>query len=193
VRLLDINHENSIPTYFAVMLLVFAAALLGIISALKRKAQDAFYAHWTILAFTFLFLAIDEAASIHEMLIRPMRELLGDRARGVFHFAWVIPGIVITFVYAMVFVSFVFHLPIRIRLRVLLAATLYVGGAIGFELIGGKYVERHGWDLTSQMIGTVEESLELAGAILFADALLGYLADYSADLRFRILHGNRNE
>ena len=47
------------------------------------------------------------------------------------------------------------------------------GGAIGVELIGGRYLELHGVEnLTYAMITTVEESLEMAGVIIFIWALL---------------------
>ncbi len=67
-----------------------------------------------------------------------------------------------------------------------MAATLYVGGAIGFELIGGRYSELHGaQNLTYSMIATTEESLEMAGVIFFIRALLVYIAEKKKEVRIR--------
>jgi hypothetical protein len=66
------------------------------------------------------------------------------------------------------------------------AAILYIGGAIGVELIGGRYAELHGEEnWTYSMITTVEESLEMAGLIVFIWALLEYCADNYKEVRFR--------
>jgi hypothetical protein len=59
-----------------------------------------------------------------------------------------------------------------------------IPGAIGVEMVGGRYAEAVGtWNLTYSLITTVEESLELAGTILFIDALLRYLAAEHAVIR----------
>ena len=67
-----------------------------------------------------------------------------------------------------------------------MAATLFIGGAIGVELVGGRHVELHGrQNWTYSMIVTVEESLEMAGLIVFIWALLDYCADNYKEVRFR--------
>ena len=144
IRLFDLDRENNIPTYFSASLLLLAALLLSIIAALKRKSRDPYALQWTILAFTFAFLAVDEAAGVHELLIRPTVELLGDRTTGIFYFAWVIPGMALTLFLALFFFKFMLHLPVQTRLFFVLAAIVYLEGAIGFELIGGRYAEQHG-------------------------------------------------
>lgn len=103
IDLFNLDGESNIPSYFSASLLLLAALLLSIISVLKRKSRAPYAFQWTILAFTFLYLAVDEAASIHELLSRPTVEFLGDRTIGIFYFAWVIPGMAITLVFALFF------------------------------------------------------------------------------------------
>ncbi len=68
----------------------------------------------------------------------------------------------------------------------MIAAILYIGGAIGFEMIQGRYSELHGEDnLMYNMIAAVEESLEFAGVIVFIYALLKYIADNYKEVRFQ--------
>lgn len=187
IRLFYVDYENNIPSYFSASLLLLAALLLALITALKKAAHAAYGFQWALLSFTFLYMAIDEAASIHELLIGPMRGLLGQQAGGIFFFAWVIPGIAVAMVFGLSYLKFLLHLPAKTRGRFVIAATLYLGGAIGMELIGGRYADLHGMEnLAYSMTATVEESLEMAGVIVFIYTLLNYIADNYQEIRLRL-------
>ena len=186
VPLFNLNRERNIPTFFSLLLMVTAALLLAVIAVLngKQKTHDA--SKWAILSFGFLYMAYDEAFEIHERLTAPVRALLGSGNLGIFYYAWVIPGIVVVLVVALFFARFVLRLPAIIRRTFLMAAALYVGGSIGFELVGGAYAELHGSNnLTYNIISTAEESLEIAGLIVFLWALLKYCAHNYKEVRFR--------
>jgi hypothetical protein len=58
------------------------------------------------------------------------------------------------------------------------------------EMIGGRYLSLHGLDFNYSLMGILEESLEMAGEILFLRSLLAYLADHVGSLTVR-LRGNR--
>lgn len=178
VAMFAVDAERNIPTFFSMLLLLFAALLLALISRVeKTSGASSRPPYWSILSFGFLFMAIDETISLHEMLVTPARALLGDGRLGAFHFAWVIPGIVLVLGLALFFVKFLWRLPARTRFGFVLGGVVYVGGAIGFELIGGRYSEMHtSQNLVYSAISTVEETLEMAGVIIFIRALLLYLA-----------------
>lgn len=191
INLFNLEFEQNIPTWFSVFILLFAAGLLAVITALKRNQKDPHVLYWAILSFGFLFMAIDEAVSIHEKLLLPSAQLLyllgaTPGHYGFFAFAWVVPAIAIVIVLALFFLRFLFGLPPKTRFRFLVAGTIYIGGAIGMEMIGGRYVESHGdATLTYIMMSTVEESMEMAGVIYFIWALLLYIADHYEQVRFR--------
>ena len=192
IRLFYVDYENTVPSFFSASLLLMAALLLALITTLKQAAHATYRFQWALLSCTFLFMAIDEAASIHEMLIGPMRGLLGQQARGVFFFAWVIPGIAVAMIFGLSYLQFLLHLPSKIRGNVVLAATLYLGGAIGMELIGGRYADVHGMEnLTYSMMATVEESLEMTGVIIFIYALLHYIADNYQEIRIQLVSAQK--
>jgi hypothetical protein len=131
-------------------------------------------------------MAIDEAFQFHERLNIPVGTLLGDGSLGIFYFPWVIPGIALVSVLGLYFLRFLLHLPATTRLRFLMAATIFIGGAIGVELIGSSHAELHGYEnWTYSMIATLEESLEMAGLIVFIWALLNYCAHNYKVGRFR--------
>ena len=186
VLLFGVDAEYNIPTFFSMLLLLFAALLLSVITILERKRTASHVLHWAILSFGFLLMAIDEVVAIHERLVNPIRRLLGGGHLGIFNFAWVMPGIALVLVLALFFLQFWLRLPAKTRLTFLMAAAIYILGCIGFELIGGHYAELHGLkNLTYVMLTTVEESLEMAGVIVFIWGLLVYLADNHKEVQFR--------
>ncbi len=144
VPLFYVDHERNIPTFLSVLLMLFAALLLAAIAVLDGNQRITHVSKWAILSFGFLFMAFDEAFQLHERLISPVRTLLDDSNLGVYYFAWVIPGIALVLVLGLFFRRFLLHLPATPRLRFLMAGSLYIGGAIGVELIGGRYAELHG-------------------------------------------------
>src|SRR5687767_5544231 len=77
LTLFDVSRERNVPTLFSASLLLFCSFLLSAITLIKRKDRDHFALHWGALTIIFLFLSMDEAASIHERLIVPLQLALG--------------------------------------------------------------------------------------------------------------------
>lgn len=177
VLLFSVDKEENVPTYFSTFLLIFAALLLSVITVLERKRNNSYTFYWAILSSGFLVMAGDELLQFHERVSWPVRKqlgLLGDDYWGIFHYAWVIPYFIIVAILGLFFLRFWLSLPKTTRLAFLLAATLYIGGAIGCELVGGYIaqtlkLEEH---MIYVMITTLEEGLEMAGVIVFIWALL---------------------
>lgn len=144
VPLLDLDRESNLPSFFSALLLVAAALLLALLSRADVRVQPRDRRTWALLAVVVLAMALDEAASLHEMLIRPMREVLGPRAHGMLHFSWVVPAAALVVAFAWSLRGFLLRLPARRDGRVLLAGALYLGGALGMELAGGRHVAAHG-------------------------------------------------
>lgn len=193
VPLFDVDHEKNIPTFFSVVLLLIAALLLAVITRLKQNQSAPHASKWAILTAGFMLMAFDEAFQAHENLVAPVKALLGNGNLGIFYFAWVIPGIAVVVTLGIFFLRFLLYLPASTRIRFIVAGLLYVGGAIGFELIGGRYAELHSeLTLTYNMIATVEESLEMTGVIVFIWALLMYIADDYKEVTFQFYGENRN-
>ena len=164
-------------------MLLFSATLLAIIAVFKKRRGDVFSMYWTVLAIVFLFLSVDEASSIHELATLPILKRFDSH--GLLYYPWVIPGIIFVTIMAAFYRKFVFQLPEKTRRLMLIAATLYLGGAIGIELIGGWHHKTYGDDnLTYSFITTAEELLEMAGIIVFIHALLHYMITTIGEVRF---------
>lgn len=186
VTLFYVELELNVPAFFSMLLLLTASLLLATVSVLTRKKNVSHVLEWTILSAGFLLMAFDEIVAFHELLIEPMRTILGENNLGIFYFAWVIPAIGLVLFLAVCFLKFLLSLPAKTRFCFLLAATLYLGAAIGFEFIEGSHVELHGKDnLFYITLTTIEESLEMAGIIIFIRALLSHIGDNFGEVRLQ--------
>lgn len=187
-QLFDVETELSVPAWFSSALLLLCAGCLWVVARSVRAAGRRFPRHWMGLATAFLFLSLDEASGFHERFLRPMRAVVGSE--GPLFFAWVVPYTVLVAVLGATYLRFLFHLPAPHRWSFVIAGAVYVGGALGFEMLGGMrasaFADR-GSDPLYLSLVTVEEALEMGGLILFLRALGRYFAAGfpDASLRFR--------
>ncbi len=183
--LFSVNLEASIPTWYATILLFVSAVLLALITAVKHKQKDPYARYWLGLSIIFLYLSIDEGAAIHEIFSDPLGAAL--HTTGYLTFPWLIVFVPLVILFALVYVRFLLHLPARIRNTVILAALLYVGGAVVVEAVSANrwYVDG-GVSFPYLAIATVEELCEMLGVVVFIYALLSYLREggYTAVTHF---------
>jgi hypothetical protein len=179
VRLLDLNEERSFGTAYSVGLLSVTAVLLLILAIAARKrsgaqARDARW--WGGLAAIFGFMSADEAAGIHEALMIPLRKAL--HSSGLLYFAWVVPYAALVLATALLYTRFLLRIPREVAVRFVIAGIIFVGGAVGMELIAGRLIELTGYDYRSlpmELEYLVEETMEMVGAAYFLTALLRYV------------------
>ncbi|MBC7875602.1 MAG: hypothetical protein H7Y59_00410 [Anaerolineales bacterium] len=169
--------EGNIPTYYNVVLLLIPTALLFAIGASKSLLKDKFRYQWYMLAFVFLLLSIDEASSLHERLIKPMREF-SDAGR-LFYFAWIVPGIAAVILFGLFFLMFFLHLDRKFKVLFFISLAVYIGGVIGGEIVSGYYAANLGLkNFTYAVVASLEESVEMIGASMIIYSLLVYIKDY---------------
>ena len=164
--------EQTVSSWFTAALLLGCALLLLTIGIVQREP---IVGHWRVLGSIFVFLSIDEAISIHERV--------GDRVAatietsGFFLWAWVIPYGILALVVSAGYLPFLLRLPADTRWRFILAGALYVGGALGVEMIEARIVDQLGsGTLAVAILAVLEEGLEMTGAALFVVVLLRHLA-----------------
>jgi hypothetical protein len=190
VHLFDLNHEENVPTWYSSSMLLLASLLLLVITALKASSRDRYTLHWAGLAAGFAYMSLDETVGLHGQLaaISPVS------ATGIFYYAWVIPAAIAVAVIALVYLRFLFHLPVRTRRMFLLAGFTFTGGALGVEMIAARQHYLHGMqNMTYAALTGVEDSLEMAGVALFIYALLRYLSGQFGTVEVRLGgHGPRS-
>jgi len=133
----DFDYENNVPTYFSSVLLLIVSCLTYWISMAAKHAGTRYARHWWFLSIIFLFLSLDETASLHELLVGPLRDAFN--LSGIFYFSWVVVGIIAVILIGVLYIKFLFGLPSTTRNGVILAGALYLGGVIVLELAGGYY------------------------------------------------------
>jgi hypothetical protein len=177
-RLFDLNEEVTIPSLFSGLLLLTAAALLLVIAMAERGRQSLLWPYWAILSAGFVYLTFDEVVSIHEKLNRPLQDLLGLSADVT---TWVIAGGLAALAAGAFFLPFLRLLPRRHAATFVAAGILFVGSAVGMEilsttLVGGMtYADNGAYDWVGLAKVALEETGEMAGVVLFIHALLDYL------------------
>lgn len=185
IPLFHVATEGNVTTYFSALLLLSAAGLLAWIGWRERERGGRFATHWLGLAAIFVYLSIDDAAALHEKAIIPVRQLLDTG--GVLYFAWIIPAGILLAVLAVLYLRFYLELPGRSRRLFGFAALLFVGGAVGMEMLGGMHYEQHGdQTVVYSTLTTIEETMEMAGIIVFIHGLLVHIGSQMPRVRARI-------
>ena len=185
IEFFGVSGEGKLPTYYSGSTMLFAAALLGFISV-RAPARGLFRAHWAALGVIFALMAMDELVQIHELSTRTLRGFFGITGGPLYH-AWVIPAMVFLIAMAVAYVPFLLKLPARSRALFVAAGTIYVGGALGMEMVGSAYAAEHGHDLAYGVIATLEELGEMAGMVVFIYALMDHLERLAPENRIRFV------
>jgi hypothetical protein len=183
VPIFDLGTDNTIPTWYASITLLICSLLLAIISKAKSEDKDRFALHWEALSIIFLLLSIDEVARIHEVTGDTIGRFTG-KTHGLLYFAWVICGSAFVLILIPVYIKFLRHLPIKTMTLFILAGTVYVGGALGMEMVNARYADLYGFkNLTYQLMTAVEEFFEMSGIAIFIYALMSYIATQSSHMK----------
>ncbi len=171
----NLNDEFNAPAFFSSFILFYSAVLLGKITFLKRR--DRYYYEWAGLSFTFFYLAVDEAFSIHEGMKYARKILVLDKDNALYNDAWVFIGMAFLTVFLLIYLRFLKSLNKRVQSLFLLSAGIYILGALGLEIIGGYWEFFQGKDFIHAFLVTIEELLEMFGIILFINTLLGIIEE----------------
>jgi len=170
-----LDGEANVPALYATLLLLGCTTVVGLIAAGKRANRDPFARHWVGLTLILLFMTADEAAQFHELLTRPMREVI-DSAGGWLRYAWVVPGAALSLLVGLAYLRFLLHLPSATARRFVVSGVLFLGSAIGMEMVSGWYMTNRDNDFVYFLLARIEEVLEKIGVLIALDAALAYLA-----------------
>ena len=157
---LNMDRELNLPTLFSCALLLMAALLMQRLgqSSDRNAAKD-----WRLLSRIFIFLALDEALQIHEILIIPG---LRYQVHPALASTWVVPYAVFALILLWRFRHFLSSISEATASRLLRSGAVYIAGAIGMEMIGSFAVRSNLIRLHSPWYGAItglEEALELLG------------------------------
>lgn len=197
-----LGEEAAIPTWYSSFTLLLSSVLLATIAVAKRRQRDRYTRHWLGLSIVFLLLSMDEVVQVHEKLRGAgiqslLSNLLGVDPSGFAHSIWVVPAAALVLVFVLAYLRFLVGLPRETRRLFLLGGTLFVLGAMGFELLGGRVVAGYGGIETWANVGaapkiifatltSIEEFFEMLGIVVFVYALLSYISSHMKGLTVRV-------
>ena len=174
IRLFSLNRGGNLPSWFQSTLLLACSFLLRFIYNGDTSKESK--TRWGVLSLVFLFLSLDEAAAIHAGITDRLFRVLN--AAGVLSGSrsWVFVWGILVALFGGWLWKLLGSLPRKTLHEFLIAGTLFLSGALGWELVLGWYEHVGGIRSLTYMTGTtIEELLECAGVILFLHALLSYL------------------
>ncbi len=173
-----LNREANPPTVFSAFLLFSVAYLFAAIAKEKRSTNAVFAKRWTFLAGIALFMVLDEAFAIHELLneysgwtnglFNPTGYLVGP---------WVVIYGAIVLVFIALFLPLFFKLPLRYRLLFGGAGVMFVSGAIGLEMIAAQEWTHHQESFSFVVLNSFEEMMEMSAIIIVIYGALKYMQD----------------
>jgi hypothetical protein len=179
VPLFDVERELNIPSYFSTLILLIAASLTVVIHRLEHRLNTAHSMMWAVLAAGFFYMAFDEAFSVHDEYWGPFarKAWSGVHFDGFLAFAWVAIGIPLVAALGLLFLPFLRNLPSQLRRRFIVAAAVFLTGAIAIEMLSANWAATVGTVVGYKVIAGVEEAFEMAGIIIFIWAAMHHLAD----------------
>ncbi|MGD8200463.1 hypothetical protein ACQE98_07355 [Ornithinimicrobium sp. W1679] len=171
---LHVAGEQGIAAYWnsALLVLVAVAAWVSGVGAARRRTRWG----WWVVAAVVLFLSIDEATQLHERTA----QLVTTNPFPTF--PWVVVGIPLAVLLAVVLGLATSTLPAVMRRRLGLALGLYLLGALGFEAMSGYFWRQQRPDV-SEGFGTLEEALEMVACIYAAHVVVAALLPVRVELR----------
>lgn len=194
VPLFDFWQEGNVPTLFSTLLLGSASLLLYCVHVVEKRNKTRFYRRWALLSLVFLFLATDEFTELHEKLSKPLQQATGALPGSLEYWGWVVPYAVLAVLVGLYFLPFYLHLAKRFKMLFALSAILFVGGALGFEVLEGLYGSYYHLATLEDALTrapfaamvAVEEVMEFSGVALFICSLLEYLRSIGTQHTFEL-------
>ncbi|MCB1104369.1 MAG: hypothetical protein KDK74_06510 [Cephaloticoccus sp.] len=173
-RFFDLGAEANLPTHFSALCLLFAGLLCLLTAPADAVRQKS---GWFGLGLGFIYLSYDEAAQIHDGIINPVvTSIFGSFETSLFHYGWVAVALVAVGVVAVLYLGFLTRLPRGYAAWFIVAGTVYLGGAVGMEMLEAHFVATDNWPkgwFPWRMLA--EEMGEMMGVILFLFILLRYM------------------
>lgn len=129
--------------------------------------------------------AADETVSFHGVLTLFLPAI--ERLSPALHFAWVAVAVPALAVLACCCLPLMRGLPRSTRWGLLAAAALFVGGAVGLEMIAGLVIHSAGEDSIAYRITYIlEDTLEILGCALFIVVVLHHFRARAPSLELRL-------
>lgn len=185
-RFLFVDFEGNLPTWSAALLLLSAGLVAALVGAAERARGVGEWWYWVLMATGFVALSADEAASLHELLVVPLRALVGGTPW--LRYPLVIPGSMAAAAAVVVFGRFVRRLPTETQRSLVGGGAVFLLGSLVLETIGGWFDPvLYGDNLPYVLLAGAEEACEMIGVTVVLIGLLRYVEHHIGVIDVRIV------
>ena len=188
IPLFELDSEANFPTIFSTILLVTSSFLFYFLSKQVQVDGSKASRKFKFMSALLAFIALDEISSIHELLTEPLKAL--GNFDGIFFHSWIVVFIPLLLLLSIYLFRFIISQPKEFRNGLILAAFIYISGALGMEMIEGLFASTHGRiNLLTAVLTNIEESLEIFGTIILINTLLKFilLKEHAHEIRILLL------
>ena len=113
-------------------------------------------------------------AMLHDRMGPVAMQAIGEQPH---HVDWVLPMGILASVFALCMLPFLLGIERTTAVAFALAGAVYVGGAVGAEMIGKLASDAYGYESYPYVLAvTLEEGMEMLGVALFLRAILRHIA-----------------
>lgn len=185
LALFSLGADNNLPEYYSALAILCCGGMLAMIGLAGHGESRIRGSYWLGLSLVFACLSVDELVQLHERVDRTLKPVFADVA--VLFYAWVVPYAAALVVFVAIYVRFLMLLPRRTARLFVGAGTLYVGGALGLEMVGGWLAATQGTLTVAYVVAqSVEEILEMAGIVVFLYAVARYAEQRFGAIELRL-------
>lgn len=173
IPLFGFDREANFPTMVNAGWLQLSGFLAFVIA--RSNPDPGRARRWLGIALILWFLSVDELCMLHDNVSLVLHERFSTD--GLLAWPWVIVYGVLTLSVAAFYLRFFFTLDRKLQIGLGVAAVLYVGGAIGMEMIAAQHLGNDAEDVRYAIYYTIEENLEIIASMLTAIVLMRFLRE----------------
>ncbi len=178
-RAFDVDQEGTVPTAWNTLLLVLVAGVLALAGKVSPVDAQVGRRSLYVAAGVVAYLAIDEAAQLHELATIPADAILDRFDVRWLTYTWLVFGAIVAVVVGAIALRWGRSLPPFVRRRAAVALGVYLGGALVVEALNGwVYEHRDGSQFRQYvyMAGVgVEEMMEMTACVVAVTAFAALL------------------
>lgn len=184
MKFFDLDEEANLPAWFSSIQLL-AIGMLFLLLYLKKAFHPSISSRFVLfIAMAFIFLSLDEAASVHERVTRILKDVSwfpsfrGNHGRWVFIYAAV--GALIA-PFSVRHVMRIWKCHRREAMIIAFGIFLLGMGAVGLEVISFEFLRSRIPSIADTIEIAAEEFSEMAGASIILYGALGFLSKQPSD------------
>ena len=132
----DVNHEGSIPTWYATITLMACSVMLAVIAVATRVRARPYPLQWTLLSIGFALLSLEEILGVHSQATKVLRSVVSITEGPGYVLAMLAIGLVGLGILAVLFGRFYIDLPSRWRRWFTIGLVIYLLGVFASDAVG---------------------------------------------------------